>query len=52
MPLDWSELSPAIGPDYFTVTNTPNRLAGLEADPWIDFRKAARPLGGRARKAA
>ena len=52
MPLDWSELTPAIGPDYFTVVNTPSRLAGLDADPWADFRKAARPLGGRSRKAA
>ncbi|HET7408919.1 MAG TPA: DNA ligase D, partial [Paracoccaceae bacterium] len=52
MPLDWDELGPAIGPDYFTVGNTPNRLAGLDADPWADFGKAARQLGGRAGKAA
>ena len=50
MPLDWSELGPAIGPDHFTVTNALPRLTGLEADPWEDFRRAARPLGGRAGK--
>ncbi len=40
VPLDWDELSPAIGPDYFTVENTPG-LAALQADPWEDFWKAA-----------
>jgi bifunctional non-homologous end joining protein LigD len=43
MPLDWSELSTELGPDYFTVTNALPRLAGL-TDPWQDFRKAAVPL--------
>jgi bifunctional non-homologous end joining protein LigD len=44
MPLSWEELSPAIGPDYFTVLNVPTRLAALRSDPWADFRKAAEPL--------
>ncbi|MBB4568819.1 DNA ligase D [Rhizobium leucaenae] len=44
MPLAWEELSPAIGPAYFTVNNTPNRLAALRSDPWEDFRAAAAPL--------
>jgi len=44
MPLDWSELGPAIGPAYFTVDNAPARLASLAADPWADFRAAAKPL--------
>jgi bifunctional non-homologous end joining protein LigD len=43
-PLAWDELSPAIGPAYFTVLNLPTRLASLGTDPWADFRKAARPL--------
>ena len=43
-PLAWDELSPAIGPAYFTVLNMPTRLASLRADPWADFRKAAKPL--------
>ncbi|WP_349962500.1 DNA ligase D [Rhizobium sp. ZPR3] len=44
MPLSWEELSPAIGPDYFTVLNVPTRLGALRSDPWADFRRAAEPL--------
>jgi bifunctional non-homologous end joining protein LigD len=44
MPLAWEELSPAIGPDYFTVRNAPVRLSALETDPWREFRRAASPL--------
>ena len=44
MSLEWAELSLAIGPAYFTVTNAHPRLAALDADPWEDFRKAAAPL--------
>jgi bifunctional non-homologous end joining protein LigD len=54
MPLAWEELNPGIGPDYFTVDNTPTRLAALLSDPWQDFRAAAAPLvvsTGRKRKA-
>ncbi|MCX8293011.1 DNA ligase D [Phyllobacterium sp. 0TCS1.6A] len=44
MPLDWEELTPGIGPAYFTVLNTPTRLAALSKNPWADFRKAEAPL--------
>lgn len=44
MPLDWDELSPAIGPAHFTMLNTPARLAKLKKNPWADFRKAEIPL--------
>jgi bifunctional non-homologous end joining protein LigD len=44
MPLAWDELSPAIGPAYFTVLNAPTRLASLKSDPWADFRTVAVPL--------
>jgi len=44
MPLAWEELEPEIGPAYFTVENTPTRLAALKADPWADFTAAARKL--------
>ncbi|HVJ54232.1 MAG TPA: DNA ligase D [Aliidongia sp.] len=49
MPLAWDELGAGIGPAYFTVMNTPSRLAHLGADPWRDFRNVARPLpdGGK-----
>ncbi|RWM91877.1 MAG: DNA ligase D [Mesorhizobium sp.] len=55
MPLAWDELGPSIGPAYFTVENTPTRLASLSSDPWQDFRAAAAPIENRAnrrRKAA
>ena len=39
MPLAWDELGPGLGPAYFTVENTPTRLAHLTADPWADFRR-------------
>lgn len=44
MPLAWEELSPSIGPAYFTVENTPTRLASLTSDPWDGFFTAAAPL--------
>ncbi len=44
MPLDWEELSPALGPAHFTVANAPTRLASLETIPWSSFRDAAAPL--------
>ncbi|HTJ01639.1 MAG TPA: DNA ligase D, partial [Methylovirgula sp.] len=44
MPLDWSELNTEIGPNYFTVLNTPTRLADMSRDPWADFFRAAKSL--------
>ncbi|ACP21933.1 putative ATP-dependent DNA ligase (plasmid) [Sinorhizobium fredii NGR234] len=55
MPLSWDELAPGIGPAYFTVENTPTRLASLSTDPWGEFRAAAVPLAEpkvRRKKAA
>ncbi|RWB94757.1 DNA ligase D [Mesorhizobium sp.] len=50
MPLAWDELGPGIGPAYFTVENTPTRLASLSSDPWQDFRVAAAPIEDRANR--
>lgn len=44
MPLAWEELSPAIGPDYFTIAKTLARLDSITNDPWRDFRQAAAPI--------
>ncbi|MCO5156764.1 MAG: DNA ligase D [Aquamicrobium sp.] len=44
MPLGWDELEPSVGSGHFTVANAAARLDNLAADPWADFRKAARPL--------
>lgn len=43
-PMGWDELSPDIGPAYFTVLNMPARLAGLSDDPWGGFWDGAVPL--------
>ncbi|MEP9349821.1 DNA ligase D [Xanthobacter sp. KR7-225] len=51
MPLAWDELGPEIGPAYFTVGNTPVRLAALAADPWAAFAAAAAPLPAGATRA-
>ncbi|MGN7773923.1 DNA ligase D [Phyllobacterium sp. 22552] len=44
MPLAWDELTPGIGPAYFTVLNAPTRIASIKRDPWADFRAAATPI--------
>ncbi|MGD9543817.1 MAG: DNA ligase D [Methylocystis sp.] len=44
VPLAWDELSPAIGPDYFTIVKTLARLDSLKSDPWADFRQAGAPI--------
>jgi bifunctional non-homologous end joining protein LigD len=44
MPLEWGELSPAIGPTHFTIANAATRLGALKSIPWTDFRNAAAPL--------
>jgi bifunctional non-homologous end joining protein LigD len=45
MPISWEELGGAIGPNYFTVTNAPARIAQQANDPWADFRKAQAVMG-------
>jgi bifunctional non-homologous end joining protein LigD len=49
MPLAWEELTPEIGPAYFTVRNAPARLSSV-ADPWADFRAAAAPIEEERKK--
>jgi bifunctional non-homologous end joining protein LigD len=43
-PLDWDELSPAIGPAHFTVENLRQRLGFLKRDPWAGFFKLKQKL--------
>ncbi|MCB4769806.1 DNA ligase D [Ancylobacter sp. Lp-2] len=51
MPVGWEELDAITGPAQFTLDNAPTRLAGRAADPWEDFRAAARPLpAGKGRE--
>ncbi len=49
MPIAWEELTPELGPAYFTTRNTPTRLS-LSPDPWADFRAAAAPIEEEGRK--
>jgi bifunctional non-homologous end joining protein LigD len=50
MPLDWDELSEAIGPSYFKISNASARLNALATNPWAEFREAAKPLRPTAPK--
>ena len=50
MPVDWDELDPSIGPDWFTVANAPARLANLKADPWAGLRRSAVELPRQPRR--
>jgi len=50
MPLAWEELTPEVGPAYFTTRNTPARLSSV-ADPWAGFRAAAAPIEEERKKA-
>ena len=47
VPLEWSELTEDMTPDYFTVANIGARLSALDKDPWDGFFKAAKPLPGK-----
>ncbi|KQQ61193.1 DNA ligase [Rhizobium sp. Leaf311] len=44
MPLEWSELTDEIGPDYFTVDTIGPRLSAMKRDPWDGFFSSAKPL--------
>lgn len=44
MPLGWDELQNVRSADYYTVTNTPRRLAALKQDPWADIGSVRQSL--------
>lgn len=44
VPLTWSEVTPALDLQSFTVRTVPARLAALTADPWADFDAARVPV--------
>jgi bifunctional non-homologous end joining protein LigD len=50
-PLAWSELSPAIRSDHFTVETLPRRLARLHDDPWEGMDKLQQTLTAKLRRA-
>lgn len=36
-PLTWEELDREMSPDHYRIDNLPQRLAGLQSDPWADY---------------
>jgi bifunctional non-homologous end joining protein LigD len=44
VPLAWSDLSPAIKPNHFTVANLPARLDRLRKDPWANLSEIKQTL--------
>jgi bifunctional non-homologous end joining protein LigD len=50
MPLAWNELSPEVGPAFFSIKNAATRLASLAEDPWAGFRAAAAPIEAVAKR--
>lgn len=43
-PVSWKELNGALTPNRYNVENLRRRLSALQADPWIDFDAARRPI--------
>jgi bifunctional non-homologous end joining protein LigD len=50
-PLTWTELSPAIAPDRFTLKTVPQRMRSLRADPWKGYRTSRQKLTAQRLKA-
>ncbi|MBI4410737.1 MAG: DNA ligase D [Gemmatimonadetes bacterium] len=50
-PLAWDELEPGIRSDSFNIRNLPERLSGLEQDPWAGFAETVQWIGAAARRA-
>jgi bifunctional non-homologous end joining protein LigD len=44
VPITWDELTPAIAPDQFNVSNVRERLAKLKPDPWAGFAEVKQRL--------
>ena len=49
-PLAWDELSADRPPSSYTVGTVPDRLAGLEADPWEDVRRVRQSITAAMRR--
>jgi bifunctional non-homologous end joining protein LigD len=50
-PLFWEELETDVRANTYTVRNLPERLEGLDADPWADFLKVRQSLTAAMKKA-
>lgn len=49
-PLTWSELSPKMHSDHFTIRNIMCRLNAIKEDPWSDWGSTKQSLTGPIRK--
>ncbi|HEX8665675.1 MAG TPA: non-homologous end-joining DNA ligase, partial [Beijerinckiaceae bacterium] len=43
-PVTWDEVTPALDPARFTIRTVPERLRGLNADPWADIDRTRQRL--------
>ena len=43
-PVTWEEVTPALDPARFTIRTVPERLRGLNADPWADIDRTRQRL--------
>jgi bifunctional non-homologous end joining protein LigD len=51
-PLSWEEVENGVKPDRFTVATVPERLAGLESDPWAEMRTLRQSISAKTRRDA
>ena len=49
-PLTWQELESGIRSDRFTISNLPERLRSLRADPWAEFATTKQTISAAARR--
>jgi len=49
-PLFWEEVEKGVRPEGFTVATVPQRLAGLDADPWAEIGKLRQSISAAVRR--
>jgi bifunctional non-homologous end joining protein LigD len=50
MPLSWAEVEAGVRSNAFAVLNAPDRVKGLERDPWEDFFKSRQAITAKVLK--